>query len=113
MAGQSVGDNRINEHPVLGSAPEREVVTATMDGQEIQGYAGEPIAATLLAHGIRSFRTMPESGQPRGLFSGVGRSADELMMVDGEVSVPATTTPIQEGMRIETQHGLGEWRGGI
>lgn len=110
VASQAQGENRIVDHPILGAAPEREVVTLTFDGQEIAAYAGEPVAAALLAHGIRAFRTMPENGEPRGLFSGVGRSADELLMANDEVNVPAAITAVQPGMRIETQRGLGEWR---
>lgn len=112
MSEQDIGANRVLDHPLLGAAPEGEVVTVTVDGRALQGIAGEPIAATLLAHGIRTFRTMPGSGAPRGLFSGVGRSADELMTVDGELSVQVTVTPLRKGMEIETQHGLGQWREG-
>ncbi len=97
MSESNAGANRITDHPVLGPELEREIVTVTFDGREIQGYAGEPIAATLLAHGIRTFRTMPESDQPRGYFTGVGRSADELLMVDGELSVPAAASPCWHG----------------
>lgn len=110
MAGTETGRRRIEEHPVLGSAPEREVVTVTVDGRKIAGFDSEPIAATLLAHGIRMFRAMPQSDEPRGLFTGIGRSSDELMIVDGELNVPVTTTPLRAGMIIETQRGLGQWR---
>lgn len=110
MSEAALGSRRVADHPILGRAPDREVVTVTVDGREIAGYAGEPIAATLLAHGIRIFRTMPESDEPRGMFTGIGRSSDELMTVDGELNVPVTTTPLRASMVIETQRGLGQWR---
>jgi hypothetical protein len=110
MAEHDIGPNRVSDHSLLGAAPEGEVVTVRVDGEELQGIAGEPIAATLLAHGIRTFRTMPGSDAPRGLFTGVGRSADELMTVDGELSVQVTVTPLRAGMEIATQRGLGQWR---
>lgn len=109
MQSSDIGSNRIEDHPVLGPAPAGEVVTVTVDGREIQGIAGEPVAATLLAHGIRTFRTMPETGEPRGLFSGVGRSPDGMMIIDGAPNSSASQTPLRAGMIIETQHGLGKW----
>lgn len=112
MSRHDIGPNRISDHPLLGAMPEGEVVTVRVDGREMKGIAGEPVAAMLLAHGIRVFRTMPGSNAPRGLFTGVGRSADELMTVDGELNVQVTVTPLRDGMEITTQHGLGQWREG-
>lgn len=108
MNQNDIGSYRIADHPVFGRAPKGEIVAVTVDGREMQGIVGEPIAAMLLAHGIRTFRTQPETGTPRGLFSGVGRSGDELMVVNDEPNVMVTTTPLEAGMTIETQQGLGE-----
>ena len=110
MSENNLGPNRITDHPVLGPMPEAGIVTVTVDGEEIQGLAGEPIAATLLAHGIKTFRTMPETYAPRGLFTGTGRTSEELMTVNGELNVMVSTTPLEAGMIIETQRGLGSWQ---
>ena len=40
---------RITEHPILGVPQKGRLVNFTYDGQKIQGYEGEPIAAALKA----------------------------------------------------------------
>jgi aerobic-type carbon monoxide dehydrogenase small subunit (CoxS/CutS family) len=107
-----VGAARLREHPLLGAAEAGEVVSFTLDGRELRGYAGEPLAAALLAHGVMRARTMPGDGAPRGLFCGVGRCSDCLMLVNGEPNVRACVTPLAAGMRVETQQGLGAWEAG-
>jgi predicted molibdopterin-dependent oxidoreductase YjgC len=106
----TTGEYRIIEHDVLGPLESESTVTISVDGRQLIAQAGEPIAATLLAHGIRSFRMMPDSGSRRGYFCGVGRCTDCLMVVDGELNVLTCVTPVREGMIVETQNGLGEWK---
>ena len=40
---------RIEQHPVLGTYEKGPLVTFTLDGKEMTGYEGEPIAAALRA----------------------------------------------------------------
>jgi predicted molibdopterin-dependent oxidoreductase YjgC len=89
-------------------APAR-MVSMTVDGREIEAREGEPIAAALLVNGIRVFRTMPKTGEARGGYCMTGRCSDCLMKVDGELNVRVCVTPAKDGMRIETQRGLGEF----
>ena len=100
-------DLRIRDHPVLGPLPPAAEVTIAFDGRPIGARAGEPIAAALLAAGVRVFRTMPGSGESRGGWCMVGRCADCLVVVDGRPNVLACVTPVATGMRVETQQGLG------
>ncbi len=100
---------RLNEHELLGPLPDVEPVEITVDGQPFRARSGEPIAAALMANGIDICRAMPESGESRGVFCGVGRCSDCLMIVDGVLNVRTCVTPVTEGMRVETQHGLGQW----
>ncbi len=83
------------------------------DGEVVEGVEGEPVAVALLAAGVREFRTMPESGEPRGGFCFTGRCADCLMVVDGVSGVRACLAPVREGMSVETQHGLGTMLPGV
>lgn len=101
---------RVQAHPVLGQLPEMPEVGITIDGQEIFAREGESIAAALLAHGIRVFRTTPHSGQSRGPFCAIGRCPDCMMTVDGAPNVRTCMTVVQQGMRVETQQGLGVWK---
>ncbi|MDI3340491.1 MAG: (2Fe-2S)-binding protein [Sphaerobacter sp.] len=105
-------DLRVRTHPVLGDLPPAPEVTIFVDGRPIPARAGEPIAAALLASGIRVCRTMPRSRQPRGVFCGVGRCTDCAMTVDGEPNVRTCVTPVRDGQRIVTQRGLGAWEEG-
>jgi hypothetical protein len=91
----------------LDPVSEGERATFTFDGSSLHGRTGEPVAVALLAAGVRVFRTMPESGEPRGGFCFSGRCADCLMIVDGVSGVRACMTPLREGIVVETQHGHG------
>jgi hypothetical protein len=99
---------RIREHPVLGTLGPAPMVSFTFDGATVEGRAGEPIAAALLAAGYRVLRTMPRFGDSRGGYCMIGRCADCLVVVDGEPNVPACVTPVAAGLDVRTQHGLGE-----
>lgn len=45
---------RIVSHPILGQKPERRQVPFVFDGRPMQGLAGEPLAAALLARDRKS-----------------------------------------------------------
>ena len=101
-------DRRIRSHPLLGPLPPASEIAFTFDDRPIVARAGEPIAAALLAAGVRVFRTMPRSGEARGGWCMVGRCTDCLVVVDGRPNVRACVTPVAPGIRVATQHGLGE-----
>ena len=102
-------DRRIRKHPILGDAREPDTYIVC-DGKRIPAVSGEPIAAALMASGIRVMRRTARTGKPRGVFCGIGRCSDCKMIVDGVPGVRTCVTPVREGMRVETQHGLGERR---
>jgi predicted molibdopterin-dependent oxidoreductase YjgC len=104
------GPERMPSHPVMGDAPATGSVSIQMDGRTIAAREGEPLVIALLAAGIRTLRTMPDSGARRGYFCGIGRCTDCLVIVDGELNVRACVTPVRAGMVVETQYGLGEWK---
>jgi hypothetical protein len=103
------GATRLETHPLLGSLPPASPIAFTVDGRPLSGRLGEPILAALLAGGLRTCRTMPLDGGARGGYCLVGRCPDCLMQVDGELNVRTCLTPLREGMRVVTQHGLGTW----
>ena len=67
---------------------------------------GEPIAAALINAGITAFRTTQKRHEPRGIFCAIGRCTDCMMVVDGQPNTRTCVTPVRDGMRVETQHGL-------
>jgi predicted molibdopterin-dependent oxidoreductase YjgC len=105
-------DLRIAEHPILGPAfREARFVTVTVNGKPLRAVEGEPVAAALLAAGIRTFRTTPKLHHPRGIFCAIGRCTDCALTIDGIPNRRTCVTRVREGMRIEIQDGLGKWGG--
>jgi predicted molibdopterin-dependent oxidoreductase YjgC len=100
---------RIVAHPHLGPLPAAERVGITVNGESLDARAGEPVAATLLAHGRRICHTTARTGEPRGVFCATGLCADCLMQIDGIPGVRACVTPVRAGMRVDTQRGIGTW----
>lgn len=98
---------RITNHPVLGDN-EKPNVTITVDGVEIEAIKGEPIAAALLAAGIKTFRHTHKNNEPRGIFCGIGRCTDCAMIVNGAPNVRTCVKPVEDKMVVESQKGLGK-----
>lgn len=97
---------RVLEHPILGDLKKRKLVKILVDGRVITAYDGEPIAAALLAAGIRIFRRTPKRQESRGVWCAIGQCTDCVMVVDGKPNVRTCITPVREGMQIKTQIGL-------
>lgn len=77
-------------------------IVVQINGQPITAFEGETVAAVLLSNGIRTFRHTPKSGEPRGIFCGMGICYDCLVTVDGLSNVRACVTTVADGMTIET-----------
>jgi predicted molibdopterin-dependent oxidoreductase YjgC len=103
---------RITHHPILGDQPEAGEVTITVDGAPLKAREGEMIAAALTAAGIKRLRTTSKTHEPRGVFCAIGRCTDCVMVVNGRPNVRTCVTPVQEGMVVSSQEGLGVWGGG-
>ena len=98
---------RVEKHPVLGDREVGRLVSISVDGMEIQAVEGEPIAAALLAQGLRVFRRTPRLYEPRGIFCGIGRCTDCIMTVDGVPNVRTCVTPVRAGMVITSNLNEG------
>lgn len=102
------GAGRVADHALLGSLSTEPTAEFAFDGRKVEGRPGEPIAAALIAAGVRMFRTMPRFGDARGGYCMVGRCSDCLVMVDGVPGVRACATPVVGGLEVQTQQGIGE-----
>ncbi len=78
------------------------LVQISVDGEAIQAYEGESLAAAMLAAGKRVFRHAEPGGDPRGIFCGMGICYDCLVTVAGSDHVRACMTLVSEGMQIST-----------
>ena len=103
-------ERRVTSHIILVDLPESEMVTILVDGKPMQARKGEMILAALLAEGIIINRYTAKRHEPRGLFCGIGQCTDCMMTVNGVPNIRTCITPVEDGMTVETQDGLGEWR---
>ncbi|MDD3717150.1 MAG: (2Fe-2S)-binding protein [Actinomycetota bacterium] len=101
-------DLRVGRHAVLGEMEGGKLVTIYVDGVPLKAREGEPIAAALYAHGIRTTRYSPRLGEPRGPFCMIGRCTECAMTVDGEPNVRTCMTAVRDGMRVDTPGRPGE-----
>jgi predicted molibdopterin-dependent oxidoreductase YjgC len=104
-----MNEMRIKDHPILTFRKGRRV-KFSLDGRELEGHAGEPIAAALHASGVKILRRSLRYGRPRGFFCAVGKCASCLMKVDGVPNTRVCVTRLDEGMKVETQEGKGDPR---
>ena len=100
---------RITEHPILSEWVEKKEITFFFDGKPLKAYEGEPIAAALMAYGIRTIRKTLKKGRSRGVYCAIGRCTDCIMTVNGTPNIRTCITPVQEGIKVETQTGCGSW----
>lgn len=99
---------RINEHPILGKQTKQPTIRIECDGQTIEAIEGEPIAAALMASGKTVFRYTRKRRESRGVFCAIGQCTDCMMTVDGVPNVRTCVTVVKDGMKIQTQHGVGQ-----
>ena len=97
---------RIEEHPVR-QFDRGEKVSFFYNGQKMEGYSSETIAAALHAAGIRRLGHSPELHRPRGLFCAIGNCSSCFMTVDGQPNVRVCVTKVKAGMHVEEQEGKG------
>jgi predicted molibdopterin-dependent oxidoreductase YjgC len=94
---------RVREHPILRKLELGRKVVIRVDGKAVEAFEGEPIAAALMARGIKVLRRTRKKKQPRGIFCAIGRCTDCIMTVDGMPNVRTCVTPVREGMEIWTE----------
>ena len=80
-------------------------VRFTCDGEGVEAFEGESVAAALLASGRRALGVSPRRGEPRGLFCVMGACFDCTMTMDGRTGRRACMTPVRAGMAVH----VGPW----
>ena len=97
---------RIEDHPVL-TFKRGEKITFYYNGQEVEAYPTETIAAALHAAGVRKLGESPVLHRPRGLFCAIGNCSSCFMVVDGEPNMRVCVIKVRQGMHVEEQKGKG------
>ncbi|WP_284742225.1 (2Fe-2S)-binding protein [Amycolatopsis sp. RTGN1] len=78
------------------------MIEITVDGEALSGIEGQTVAGVLLAAGRISWRTT-RSGEPRGVFCGIGACFDCVVTVNGVPDVRACRRRAVDGDEIRTQ----------
>jgi D-hydroxyproline dehydrogenase subunit gamma len=77
------------------------MIELSVDGEPLRAPAGQSLAAALLASGHAALRPSP-SGEPRGVYCGIGVCQECRVQVEGRGVVRACVTPVSAGMRVTT-----------
>lgn len=80
-------------------------VRFTFNDQWVQAQPGDTVAAALLAAGHAVCRSTPVSGSARAPYCMMGVCFECLVVIDGVGNRQGCLTPVQEGMKVQTQHG--------
>ena len=75
--------------------------TFDVDGRPVEAFAGETIAAALLANGTRTLGRSAKRNEPRGLYCVMGVCWECVVLADGR-AVRACVTPATAGLTVET-----------
>ncbi|MFO7714006.1 (2Fe-2S)-binding protein [Desulfosarcina sp.] len=89
-----MGDLRIVS-PARGRA-----ITIVVNGRACSAVEGETVHAALWAAGIRGLRRTAKTGDPRGIFCGMGVCYDCLVTIDGVPNQRACMTLVEDRMEI-------------
>jgi hypothetical protein len=77
----------------------------SMNDESVPAFAGESVAAALMAVGWRELRRSPRGGAPRGAFCFMG-SCQECLVWVADRKLPSCQVPVSEGLSVESL----EWR---
>lgn len=84
----------------MSNHDEEKVVSFTFNGKRIKGIEGQPIAAALMANGIRAIRTCTVTGEPRGIYCGIGHCYECRATVNQKRSIRTCLTCLEDNMDI-------------
>ncbi len=85
-------------------------IEIVVDGRPVTAYAGETVAAALIANGPFVFRRTVEVGHPRGVYCGIGFCHECRMVIDDVPNVRACVTRVEPGMQVQSQVEDDNWR---
>jgi len=95
---------RIEDHPVL-RFDRGEKISFFFNGEKVDAYPNETIAAALHAAGVRKLGESPVLHRPRGLFCAIGNCSSCFMIVDDIPNTRVCVVKIKPGMKVEEQRG--------
>jgi hypothetical protein len=89
-------------------AADRGVAFSIMvDGVAVEAFPGETVAGAMLAAGVRATRRTRRTGQPRGVFCGMGVCFDCIAWINGAPHRRTCLTEATPNMVVLTQDEAG------
>src|SRR5512133_642286 len=85
-------------------------VTLAFDGREIAGFAGDTVAAALLASGAVGGFVSPVAGRPRGVYAAGVEEPNAFVEISApwfEPIRPATMVDLVDGLQTRSRAGVG------
>lgn len=98
---------RINEHPILEFKRGKRI-QFTCDGEPVEAYEGETIAAALHAAGVKTLSHSVKEHRPRGFFCAIGKCSSCMMEVNGVPNVKTCLVNAEPDMEVHAQTGWGK-----
>lgn len=92
--------------------PEGKLLTLYFEDNEVTAFAGDSVAAALLADGIDFTRTTAVSDSRRAPFCMMGTCFECLMEIDNIPNRQACMVEVAEGMKIRRMHGARDFAHG-
>ena len=84
----------------IASLPPEKKITLVVNGKTITAFDGQSVHAALLAAGFRAVRKTDKTGEPRGIFCGMGVCYDCLVTINGAPNQRACMTKAEDRMEI-------------
>jgi sarcosine oxidase, subunit alpha len=75
-------------------------ISFTFNGKQLLGIEGQPIAVALMANGIRAIRTCSVTGEPRGIYCGIGHCYECRATINQKQTIRTCLTCLEENMDI-------------
>lgn len=97
---------RIQKHPIL-KFEKGNKIEFIFDGNKIEGYTGETIAAALHAANVKVLGESLFKHRPRGFYCAIGNCSSCLMVVNGKSNIKTCVTLLENGMVVKTQKNKG------
>ncbi len=97
---------KLRQHPIL-NIENKKLVPFTYNGQNYQGFDGEPVSGSLIANGITTFSYHHKNHAAQGIFCANGQCSHCTVLID-RFPQKACITPLERGMDIRTLDGLPE-----
>lgn len=77
-------------------------VVFSFNGELLDGYEGEGLAAALMRAGIRATRMTARDNEPRGYYCGMGVCWECAVEVEGLGTVRGCMFPVREGLVVRS-----------